>query len=258
MAMQTMIALTKIILIGAHDMTTRDAEIHDIHIRYLDFYKIGGGLFLVLVGVTFGAWIFGYNRPMFTDTMLAYITNVWTELLSVIATILVLDRLNERRARQKYKQDLIRQAGSVANSVAVDAVEQLNKEGWLIGAEGVLKGLDLHGANLANARLESANLENINLRTANLSHAQLRAANLQQANLGFANLEHGHLWFANLQEAHLRYANLQQASLNDANLQQANLRDASLQQANLQYTNLQKADLREADMVCQPKTSKFM
>jgi len=48
-------------------MTTRDEEIHDIHIRYADFYKIGGGLLLVLIGIAIGAWIFGNNKPLLTD-----------------------------------------------------------------------------------------------------------------------------------------------------------------------------------------------
>jgi len=44
-------------------MTTqsRQEEIKVIHIEYKDFYRIGGGLFLILVLVIIGSWIFGQN-----------------------------------------------------------------------------------------------------------------------------------------------------------------------------------------------------
>lgn len=72
---------------------TRNDEIAAIHIQYADFYRIGGGLALIFIGVLIGAWLFGNNKLALPPDMLGYITNISTEALSVIATIVVIDRL---------------------------------------------------------------------------------------------------------------------------------------------------------------------
>jgi len=185
----------------------------------------------------------------------------WNEALSIAITVIVLDRLNERRALEKYKQALKYQAGSVANSIAIDAIEQLSKNKWLGGDNGVLKHTDLRDANLEKARLQYANLEWTNLMDANLQDANLESANLDWATLESVNLQGTNLRDAKLWLANLRYAKLQSAILVDAKLQEAdlefaNLYQADLYQANLQSANLYQANLRNAKNITLAKFSK--
>jgi hypothetical protein len=64
-----------------------------------------------------------------------------------------------------------------------------------------LSGVDLRGAQLANARLSEAKLIGADLRNANLSGASLRKASLQDARLDKAILRHANLSGANIQGA---------------------------------------------------------
>lgn len=57
-------------------LTNRLQEIKTIHIQYQDFYRIGGGLFIISVLIIIGSWLFGQNQVALADTMLGYVTNV--------------------------------------------------------------------------------------------------------------------------------------------------------------------------------------
>lgn len=242
---------------------TREEEIRDIHSKYKDFYQIGGGVLLVCIGI----WI---GSLMFQD---GYATNVYTELMSVVVTILVLDRLNDWRARNREREALqkrlLREASSSGQAVAVTALDWLREEGWLNLIQGdkldhpnwecaYVGGLNLSEANFEGANLKGIisytkdgdkdinhpiQLENANLKKANLQEVNLKYANLQKANLEYADLEKANFWSANLQEANFWSANLQ-----DANLQKANLQDAILDKANLQKADMYKANLQYTDL----------
>jgi uncharacterized protein YjbI with pentapeptide repeats len=169
------------------------------------------------------------------------IGNLVPEAIGIIFTVLILDRLNENRARESYKESLRRQAGSVVNDVAVDAIEQLRKEGWTEGEQSVLQGLNLIGANLANARLHKSNLQKADLEGANLKAASLSHSNLTSANLIAARLEEAELYEANLSGADLRVA-----SLNGSNFGRANLQNANLHLTQLEKTFFHQANLKDA------------
>ena len=251
----------------------RDQEIQAIHTRYADFYKIAGGLSLIIIGVLIGGWLFGSNTLKLAPDLLGYVTNVSTELLSVVATIAVIDQLNRRRDREERKLELFRQAKSRSNDAALEAVDQIlhddlwvalldhyrDKNGrvdfsqvqWQNGIQ--LQSANLEKANLKTANLEKAdliqaNFEKVHLGRANLQAADLREANLQQANLIGANLQEADLRYANLQQANLRFANLQNADLYLSNLQQAELEQSNLQQARLWQSNLQEANLHQVNL----------
>lgn len=174
--------------------------------------------------------------------------NVAAEAMSILVTVLILDRLNERReARRELgrrKRDLIRLLGSRDNSIATEAARELNELGWL--TDGTLKYATLRKANLGEADLLKANLQEAQLHSANLQGADLGEANLQGADLGEANLQKADLFSANLQETNLSFANLWKANLWKANLQGADLMDTNLGGANLYLANLQEADLYSA------------
>ena len=67
-------------------------------------------------------------------------------------TVLLVDRLNERRFRRILKRDLIRQMAVSERDFASQAVDRLRMERWLD------KGA-LNGGVFANARLSGVNLE---------------------------------------------------------------------------------------------------
>jgi uncharacterized protein YjbI with pentapeptide repeats len=207
-------------------------EIRNIHKQYKGFYDLLGGFSVVGLLVVLGLLIFAADK-------MGYSTNVYTELIGVSLTILVLDRRAKQRSIAERKETLIFQMGSPIRDTAVDAVRVLRRKGWL--EDGSLKGTILWHTNLQEADLRDANLQKGNLFLANLEGANLGRANLQRAYLGVADLQRAKLTYANLEEATLFKANLQGAYLNYANLEGSNWHPTNLQEANLKYANLQGA-----------------
>ncbi|MEP7293763.1 MAG: pentapeptide repeat-containing protein [Chloroflexota bacterium] len=203
-------------------------------------YKVMGGILLLAIGVFAGRLI--YAAP---DAQQAwgYGVNLFTGVISTLATVLILDQLAERRADRKAEQALKRQlvddAASTSNEIAKNAVHQLRRKGWLKGENGLLKGADLSDANLQGADLVGANLQEADLRLANLHGAQMRGVNLKGALL----------WLANLQGAELSRTNLQGAEFGDANLEGATLDDAKFDE----FTRLPNYNL----WIVQRDTRKF-
>lgn len=255
--------------------TNRNQEIIAIHIRYEDFYRIGGGLTIILVLIIIGSWLFGQNQVALDNTMLGYVTNVATEALSVLATIVVIDQLNRRREREERKLALFRQAKSRSNDAAVEALDQIQYEGWwdellehytgsnensrvnlsqvrwgggldlqrvnlekVIFGGANLQGVNFDRANLQGAELTDTNLDGANLNSVNLQMATLVKAELKNVDLGGANLQETDLSHANLQNSHVIYADLSHAQLEGAQLQNAKLWRANLSGVNLQGANL--------------------
>jgi hypothetical protein len=182
------------------DHYNRMTEIKDVHHRFADVYKIGRGIMLVLVGVWFGALLF-------TD---GYATNLYTEVLSIVVTVLVLDRLQERRNTEQRKEILRREAGSRDNSTALNAMDWLRAENWLTIHDEIplLKGKKLARANLHDAYLYEADLEKTNLYKVDLSNATLGKAKFYDAFFNRAILDG-----ASLYETDFRQAVLWDASL---------------------------------------------
>lgn len=168
------------------------------------------------------------------------------EAVGITFTVGVLNRLADRRVRLEMKRDLIFRMGSSRSDVAVHAVEDLTRHGWLI--DGSLKGANLMRAELQEARMIEANLRGANLMSANLQRAILVKANLQGVRLMEANLQEAHLEYANLQGADLMGAILQEARMTAINLQETILLFANLQGGYLVEANLQGADLRFANL----------
>lgn len=205
-------------------MTTqpRQEEIKTTLTKYEDYYRIAGGLLVILTLIIIGGLIFGQNPFGFEGDFLGYITNVATELLSVIGTVIVVDQLNRRRTIQERKIELFDQAKSRSNDMAVDALEKIQRAGWwnemlaystkdhrvdlrnLQWAGGIqLVKVNLTGAFLFNANLANAVLEHANLTDANLRRAKLIGANLVRTDLTGAVLELATLTGAFLLDAKL-------------------------------------------------------
>lgn len=211
-----------------------------------EFSFILTGMVLVLVGIWIGAIIFGENLLHLSEDMLGYSANVFTEAMSVFLTILVLDRINQWRDTENLKKRLVRETGSLSNTVAIGALEWLRAENWLGGEEGLLQKAMLWGANLENADLEMANLSGANLRDARLQGAVLIQAHLQGATLRRALLNNAKMDDVVLHEADMRLSNLSNAELLRADLSMAKLQHAALNGANLHNACLCGADLTDA------------
>jgi len=237
-------------------LTQREQEIVDFWENDSKTFLIPGSIILVVVGIIIGGYIFGAEQPFFTsnDNFLGYSTNIFTELLSVGITILVLDRLNERRQRFREKERLQALARSRANQVALNAIEEMRFNGWLEGDESLLQNAYLARANLRTVNLANANLQAARLYRANLQNSYLFRADLQGANLESSDMQEADLRRANLQDCKLMSVNFQDAIMGSANLAgarltRANLSGTRLRRAVLSETNLYRANLQMAYMI---------
>lgn len=208
---------------------------------YQAYYTLARRALPFIVGVIIGGFIFSSDA--------GYATNLYTEIMSILATVGILDFFNQRRDTQNLKKRLIREAGSRSNETAKSAVEWLRAEGWLEGSHGLLQGADLVATNLQDANLFDSNLRGAYLGGANLKQAFLPGANLIQAYLGGANLQKADLFEANLERANVLQADLESTDLGGANLQGANLKDADLRYAKLGGANLLGANLEGTELI---------
>lgn len=209
--------------------TDRWTEIRGIHREHRTFYQVGGGFTIIALLLLFGGIVFA--NGVLND----YSTNVYTEAVSavasVIVTVLILDKRAEQREERRRLADLqtrlVREAGSPDNATALNAVRELEAHDWLRGDAGLLRGARLAYAKLEGAALLEANLARSKMLGASLTGAILWRANLAGAELWGADLEGAVLAGANLTGANLARANLVGANLEYANLARANLRDAA-------------------------------
>ncbi|MEL6404973.1 MAG: pentapeptide repeat-containing protein [Chloroflexota bacterium] len=186
-----------------------------------------------------------------TNVLGDFYANVSSELLSIIVTVLVLERLNARRQDEQEKRRLIALLGSNERAVTGIAIAELEARGWL--EDGSLQGITLLHANLQNVDLKYVDLSNASMGHSNFSSSNLRAANLSLAYLGVANFRNADLYSADLRNADLFQADLSRANLfrtelNDANLSHTNLNRANLERANLSGAILSNANLSDAKL----------
>lgn len=150
--------------------------------------EIVGTLLLILavyIGIRGFLFLYegGFSYQQLTSDFYA---NVSTELASIAITVLIIDVINQRRAKQQELADLKWQMGSKDNVLALEAVRKMRGKKWLI--DGTLKGLDIRGANLSGAKLFRANLEGANLERVKLHGAFLKQANLHNAKVTIEQL----------------------------------------------------------------------
>jgi Pentapeptide repeats (8 copies) len=190
------------------------------------FRALRGTVVILILGVV-GAAI--YNNGTARES---FSVNVFTGVMSAVATALIFDELSRKRSQDELKRQLIDDAASKSNETAKNAVHQIRRKGWLADDDGQL----LRGANLRGANLKEADLHGANLQEADLRETDLRGADLRRANLYGADLSEATLQGADLSGADLSGVNLSGASLQDANLRTANLHGADLGGATLRGT----------------------
>lgn len=206
------------------------------------------GAIVILAVFVIGIPLFENNGPL---SQFGYITNAFTELLSIGLTILVLDeRARQREARRQHDEDLrriLREMRSPSAEEGARAVDEARERGFLL--DGTLTAADLWSAHLAQTDLESAHLAGALLARANLSGALMRYINLQEANIISANLAGANLEGANLSDADLQGSNLADANLRGANLSGADLENVNLANADLSGTDVTGAKLKGASLI---------
>jgi len=170
---------------------------------YARFYRVLGGIALVLIGVGIGRILFAGE-----DNGFSYSTNLYTEFVSIAVTIFIIDFLNRQRDERREIQRLLRDVGSQSNEAARSAIHELGQRDMLVGENGILKGAHLIFANLQDANLWSVNLSGANLDNANLEGAYLRKTDLRRASLRRANLQGANLKGANLEGIFMRQARI--------------------------------------------------
>ncbi|MCY3797034.1 MAG: pentapeptide repeat-containing protein [Chloroflexi bacterium] len=220
---------------------TRREEIRKIHRKYRFFYEMLGGAVVLVISVFIGAAAFSAEN-------VDYRMNLFTEGMSIVATVFMINRWYSHRERESLKRRLIREAGSRSHDIAISAVEWMEREGWLRGEDGLLKGANLTGARLRRARLEGANLEGAELDFADLRGAGLQKAKLNGVNLFMADLRNCLLKDADLCGANLYEAKLRRAALPGANMESINGVDVDMSNTSLLGTVLKDADLKIADL----------
>lgn len=219
----------------------REQEIQEIHKKYAGFYDFLRGSSIVAILLIFGAYLFAMK--LLDD----YTTNVFTGLIDVIATVLIIDRLNARRTEQERKEELIFQLGSEDNSTALAAARMLRYKGWL--EDGSLMGIHLLRANLQGANLLGADLASAVLWQANLQNAILESINLQDAVLWMANLDSTVLIEgANLKRAELGGATFTNSTLIGVDLQYAELTNVNLEATVIIGSKCKKANFEKANL----------
>lgn len=228
-----------------------EQEIQDILKTYPLTYTLAVAFVFIVISILIGNSLFG-KGGLLAEGDNGYAANVYTDVISVLVTVFVIDRLNRRRDEQRdlrqLQEQLVRDASSMSNEVAKNAVHQLRKREWLEGENSLLKGADLRGANLQDADLVAANLQAANLILAKLLDANLARANLQGTKLMFANLQGAFLDNVNLQSTDLASANLQDVISLGANLQRADLNAADLHGATLDGADLQGTNLSDTNL----------
>jgi arsenate reductase len=140
------------------------------------------------------------------------------EAFGILFTVVILDRLAEKRQTQELQKRLQREAAGQSNETAKTAIDWMRSEGWLTGINSLL----------INANLSNANLEGVNLVNANLTGAILTKANLKAARMQGAILTNANLWHSNISEA----------DLSGADLTGADIRGTATTSTNFHYTKL--------------------
>ena len=170
-------------------------------------------------------------------------------LLNIATTVLVLDRLGERRYNRILKENLIQEMRSRERSFAIHALEGLRAKDW--HSDGSLNGGVFTGAALAGANLEDAHLQKATLCSANLEDAKLSRADLTLAVLTEPG-DRGIVLPKDLRSTNFDGVSAEGVDLSHTQLAGSTFRDAKLAHAklpnDLRHVDLTGADLSQVDL----------
>lgn len=198
----------------------------------------------VLAGFALGVLFFPMLGALAEDAG-AFLQSLVPEAIGIVFTVLLIDRIYQRREAKReegeLKAQLIREMGSTDNGIALRAVKELMARDWLF--DGSVQNASFANADLRNATLNNADLSKSDFSNTDLRYIKLVDANLQNSWMLGASLTGANLNRTNLQKVELSRVDLRRAFLREAQLQDAVLNASDLTLANLQVANLQNASL---------------
>lgn len=216
------------------------------HWLYLLAGFIGGGLLFPLIN-------------LLQHDLNSLLESLVPEAISILFTIIFIDRIYQYREDQRQKRHLLQQLGSRINSIAISAAESLWANEWW--TDGTLRAAQLERADLRGVDFGKANLTG-----SRLSHPRYGNARFDETSIlpdethwtphvdiqKFTDPHHPHYWRgfglrrANLKKANFEGANLRGADMRECDLTEANLRGADLRGASLEQAILRDATLKDA------------
>lgn len=209
------------------------------------------GVISAMIVVAIIIFVFGYlNQHMklwngdnwVTNILGDFYANASSEMLSIVITVAIVDRIYNRQAEHRELNRLKALLKCNESVVTKIAIAELRASGWL--RDGSLEHVDLVDTNLEGGELYGVKLNKAFLIRANMKNASLVAAILQDAVLIKSKLENANLLGANLEGAVICEANLERV-----NLMTAKMRGVNLLRANLKCANLNGADLEGANLI---------
>lgn len=199
----------------ADDTTTLEAQMEQYRTEHRKLltdhrqtYQLLGGLLVLLLGIWIG------SQRYSADT--GFETNLYTELLSIGVTILVLNWFADRRARNQRKQELLLQLSSPSNDFALEASRQLDQLGWL--EDGTLSGTEFSGGNLKGAKFLAADLSRTWWIGAHFEKASLSETKFNEASFTFCFFNDTDCWRVDFENAVIASCVFRGANLIDANM----------------------------------------
>ncbi len=181
---------------------------------------------LLLTGWMLGLLTIPAIRIVNSDVA-GFVENLVPEAVGIAFTVLILDRLNENRAREQLQDRLLREASGQANETAKAAIDWMRSEEWHTEPVSLMKGYNFTRAKLTGAALWRADLEGSNFYKAELIGANIYRADLRNTNLAFADLSGADLICADLRGANLQGAVLEHIKWYHSNQGSAILPDGS-------------------------------
>lgn len=245
-----------------YGMADREENICRIWVHYKPFYLILGSIVFVVAGIFIG--LFLAQAIVIEQSFSAAMASLFPEAVGITFTVIFIDRLNDMRAQNQLKQQLIREIVSTDRGLVMRAFKELAVNNWITDGSlkeadlqnVVLSGCDLTYSNLKKANLKLANLSKSNLKKAKLnlanlyhadfSNASLEGATLEQVNAEGINFYSAYLWKAILRQSHLDGADFRNATLIDSDLQGAYLGSVDFRGANLTGAILKDAIIEDA------------
>jgi hypothetical protein len=189
--------------------------IGDLLARLFTIYRVAFLLASIAVFLT-------YYYHIDFETLLP---NIVTDLFGIALAVFIIDSMYRLRSDYERKRILISKLGSKNNTVASDALHELDAEGWL--SDG-----SLVKAYLGSCNLDGNTFSGADLRRVSFSFASLKDTKWLEADLTGAFLDHANLTKATLSVhavgPHFAEANLTDAFLAHANLGLANVRPEQL------------------------------
>lgn len=181
---------------------------------YIDpLHRLILGLFIISITLSVFGYVTLHGRFELTAILNDFYANISTEFVSIVITVLFVDRLSRERERERDLRNSFMDAITKGSEESIrHAIHEMGKKGWL------------RNESLVGLRLRQVDLRDANLRGANLQGADLRGANLAGANLNGANLSNSLL---------IPTPDISRNSIpGGVDLSGANLRNASLENAN--------------------------